>query len=291
VVGGQLEEPADRRAALVAAGRSSGGSAGRSRGRRPPVRSRSSARMRAMRTSRSAVGAMKRLEAQVGVRPAPREVAPPARRRRRPRRRSAGAPRRRRGRGRRRSRSARVGRAASRRSRAARTSRVSCLASSTLGWSNGSMPRTSPAMAWRPPSGRTPAAEVDRVGRSIRMTGARPPRGPRRAAAPPASARRRSASRTNARSGPYDVDRAERLEVDGTMPDAVLAGALGESCSAHAPNAAISSSAGTSACRGRLGQGRRSRGRATRRVGCGSGSRQAPACADADGSKRVRSTR
>ena len=44
------------------------------------------------------------------------------------------------------------------------TSRVSSLASSTLGWSNGSMPRTAPAIAVATSQRNELGAEVDRVG-------------------------------------------------------------------------------------------------------------------------------
>ena len=168
VVRGQLEEPADRRAALVQlAGRVEEARAVAG-GRRPagPV-----AQQRAdPGEGLVALGRRgdERLEAQVGVRPAAREVALQLARRRRRRPRSAGAPHRRTGRGRRRSRSARAHRspASSACPSDASTSRVSCLASSTLGWSNGSMPSTARRSPSRPPSGRPPRR--GRSGRSAR---------------------------------------------------------------------------------------------------------------------------
>ncbi len=131
-------------------------------------------------------------------------------------------------------------------SRRASRSRVSCLASSTFGWSNGSMPRTAPAMAVAT-SQRTNSAPTS-IGsdRSIRMTGW--------PAASRASARRsRAASssvvaaparliRTNARSGPYASTAPSGSRSTGTIPTPCLPVLSAISCSTHAPNDEMASS-------------------------------------------------
>ena len=164
VVGGQLEEPADWRRRPCAAGRSNGGSAGRSR-RSSPARSGRAAGHGSGRRPRRApgVGAMNAWRHEVAHSGADGRGAAPARRRRRRRRsvrRSAASPWRARpsavaigsaaGAGRPRLGRARHG------PHARAASRVRCLASSTLGWSNGSMPEDRAGdRGRRPPSGRT----------------------------------------------------------------------------------------------------------------------------------------
>ena len=199
--------------------------------------------MRARATSRSAVGAMNALEAQVGVGPAPRQVAPElghdavvaggqpegrvavqgepvaARDRRRPGRSRALA-----------------GRATS------STSRVSCLASSTLGWSNGSMPSTIPAIAVATSQRTASAPRSIGSDSSIRMTGW--PAASRASASvsrPPGSLPA-SAIRTNVRSAPYASTAPSGSRSTGTMPTPRLPVLSAMSCSAHAPKLAISSS-------------------------------------------------
>ena len=144
VVGGELEEPADRGAALVElAGRVQEARPVAGRGRAPrrvaeqgpdAAEGRVAApRVGAMNAwrARYAFGRRRRGGADAATRPSVAELPD------------------------------HVGREAGRRGRrsaaasvpaplpppASRTSRVSCLASSTLGWSNGSMPRTTPAIA------------------------------------------------------------------------------------------------------------------------------------------------
>ena len=202
------------------AGRSSAGSAGRSR---PSWRGgcgrAGSARIRGIASSRPGVGRDERLEREVGVRLAAREMsgavgddAASA---------SSGAAARRRG---------VVASRSVARPRCGRpcasTSRVSCLASSTLGWSNGSMPRTAPAIAvatsqrTNSPPRSIGSATVDA---DHRVPGCLEGVGERVAAAVRA-----------VRQGDPDerpvvavaLGGAERLEVDRHDPDAVLAGAL-----------------------------------------------------------------
>ena len=193
-----------------------------------------------------------RLEARGRRSPCGGRGGGPARRRRRRRPRSAGAPRRRTGsapavggeRPRR-----RLDRAAPVSSR----SRVSCLASSTLGWSNGSMPRTAPAIAVATSQRHELGAEVDRVGEvdpDDRVAGGLEGVGERVASAVRPSRPGRGGRTT--RSVPYVGDGAERLEVDRHDPDAVLAGALGDELLDPRPEAARSRRrSGRSACRAR----------------------------------------
>ena len=149
-------------------------------------------------------------------------------------------PRRRTGSGRRRWRSARrvAAPSAARRSRPvpSRRSRVSCLASSTFGWSNGSMPRTAPAIARRDLPADELGAEVDRVGQldpDDRMAGGLERVGQRVARAavgrrPARSGRTRGPGRT--RSTAPSGSRST-----GTIPTPCLPVLSAMSCSAHAP--------------------------------------------------------
>ena len=231
MVRGQLEEPADRRAALVElAGRVEEARAVAGGRRAPgPV-----AQQRPDPGEGLVAGRRRgdeRLEAEVGVGPAAGEVAgqlpddvaagrgEPERRiavegeavaagdrlaRRRVRRRRRG------------------------RDRAPSTSRVSCLASSTLGWSNGSMPRTAPAIAVATSQRTNSAPRSIGSASSIRMTGwpAASSASARASRPPSVRARQRDPDERPVRA--VRLDRAERLEVDRDDPDAVLAGALGD---------------------------------------------------------------
>ena len=117
-------------------------------------------------------------------------------------------------------------------------SRVSCLASSTLGWSNGSMPSTIPATAVANSQRQASAPRSIGSLKVMRMTGW------------PAASRavgERVASAV-VRAGQVEADEdavravvgdvAERLEVDRDDPDAALAGALGDQLLQPRPEAA-----------------------------------------------------